>query len=520
MGSSALSGAEPTASPIEGKIDWYRLRDDLLSRVIGVPGVTLWRDEWVVHRSVLPILFGAAPVADVSANRQYAGFVPRAHQLSAANFIRSRYGTLLADQMRLGKTLSTLLAHDPSSGPLVVVGPLAVRSVWLTWMNRVFPGEPTLFLTGRKYDNSMTRQANLVFVHYDILAAWAGLGGRRIGTLVFDEAHMLSNYKSQRTRDAVAISPKAEKVVALTGTPLWNKPKGLYNILTMLSRGGAGWGRYDQFANRYPADSTGGFMTRHLEEYKIRMTDVMLRRTWADVQDDLPTVTRSSELVDLTQPQLRALDIEAEGLRDALRGTNVDMSNVAAILARYRRLIGKTKVTATVELAERYLTAGQSVVVWTWHKDIANEIAAQLSRSFLITGDTPVHTREAIRIVWEHHEPSALVMTMAVGQAGIDLSAAPHAIFAELDFTPAVIAQAEMRTFSSSRPMTVDYVVVDHWVEKKLVDTLNEKLRTADLIGVPAADGAIDEVSAQLGRRLVAEVDMTELMRAILEEEE
>ena len=85
-----------------------------------------------------------------------------------------------------------------------------------------------------------------------------------------------------------------------------------------------------------------------------------------------------------------------------------------------------------------------------------------------------------------------LVAGMPVAQAGIDLSHARIAIFAEIDFTPAVLGQAEMRTFSPLRGMDIIFVIANHIVDQRIVRALINKLSAANPLGVGAAVEAID----------------------------
>src|SRR5262249_3687413 len=121
----------------------------------------------------------------------------RTTQHQACDYLEPRRGILLADQQRLGKTLTAILAHDPARGPLVVVGPLPSRGVLLGWLRRVYPETPIAALTGRKIDGSELKKP-IIFVHYDVVHKWQAL--MKIGTLVLDEAHALTNKDARRSK--------------------------------------------------------------------------------------------------------------------------------------------------------------------------------------------------------------------------------------------------------------------------------------------------------------------------------
>lgn len=409
------------------------------------------------------------------------GFTLRVHQHAASEFIRSRRGTLLGDEPRVGKTLSVLASHDPTLGPLLVVCPLIAREVWLTWIARMFPGEDVGVMMGKTY-NPVVANKPIVVCHYDILPHWQLV--RRYGTVAFDEAHILSNPGSQRTKAAVLQASRAERVVAATGTPVWNRPIGLWSLLGLIAPGAFG-NRY-LFGERYCDPKPTAYGTKYEgasneAELSLRLSTVRLRRFWRDVQEHLPQVTRDVAVATLTPVQSRAIDLAVAEIK----------SGTAASLARFRRALGAAKVNPTVEIARQTVERGEPIVVWAWHRDTAKAIAAKLPGSYLITGDTPPAKREDIFRAWKA-DIAPLVLTIATGQVGIDLSHAHIAIFAEIDWTPALIYQAEMRTYAPTRAMHVTYVTADHLVERQLVNALSSKLASSAPLGADVAAETID----------------------------
>jgi hypothetical protein len=95
-----------------------------------------------------------------------------------------------------------------------------------------------------------------------------------------------------------------------------------------------------------------------------------------------------------------------------------------------------------------------------------------------------------------HQGHAILVAGIAVGGVAIDWSCATHAVFAELDWTPANVQQAEMRTFSPLRPSVVVYLYVDAEIEQKLINALAVKEGFQQSIGL----GLAEITRAVLGR--------------------
>lgn len=496
--------------PHPTKPDWFLVDHETAKPVWGLPGVNLDKKHptlFALHRSHLA-LFEPQPMKGVTSeawearNRWCAerGFQLRTAQHQAIDFITSHAGAVLCDDMRVGKTGSGLMSHDPARGPLVIVAPLATRAVWLGWCKRIFPGSSIGLLTGKKFDETKLDHL-IIFVHYDIVKHWQK--DMPIGTLIIDEAHMLTNHNAQRTHAVFFLASRAKKVIPMTGTPVWNMPPNFWSILNLAVPGA--WGSWFEFAQRYGAPENSGHGWKytgvsHEQELHTRLSEVMLRRRWIDVCDDLPPITRSVVIAEVDEKERMRLDILAAKLRS-------ERTNTAGNLAHYRRVVARIKASVAIAEAKKVTARGERVVVWAWHQDFAEELAAKLG-AFLIHGDVPPLEREKRMAAWRESNAGVLVATMAVAQVGIDLSAARFAIFAEIDYTPAVIGQSEMRTFDSTRPMDIIFVVANHFVDQRIIRALVNKLGAADPLGVAAAIDSIDAMrDAVLGPQVEGDVD-------------
>lgn len=408
---------------------------------------------------------------------------------------------MIGDDMRLGKTLTALMTHDPSTGPLAVIAPLSTRAVWLGWMKRVFPDVPIGIMTSKTFDAEQMSKP-LIFGHYDILPKWRTI--IKLGTLVFDEAHFLTNRKTRRTEAAFLLASWAKRVIALTGTPIWNMPPDLWAVLCLVAPGA--WGGYYEFCDRYgaPQPSAHGKLytgASNIDELRARMTDVMLRRRWRDCVDDLPAITRSVVVSEVTDVQRKRLDIVTASLRG-------ERTNTVGHLATYRREVSLVKMGTIKSEIAKVVEAGEPVVVWTWHKELADRLATTIDNSFMINGDISVAKRDEIMAAWKGTRNGVLIATMSVAQVGIDLSHSKVAIFAEIDWTPAIIAQTEMRTFDARRPMDIRFIVANHITEQRIVRALIAKLGAADPLGVGAAVDSIDALrDAIMGPQEVGDLD-------------
>jgi superfamily II DNA or RNA helicase len=172
------------------------------------------------------------------------------------------------------------------------------------------------------------------------------------------------------------------------------------------------------------------------------------------------------------------------------RGTNT----VAGYLATLRRKLGEVKVKPAIEDAIRAAADGHKVVLWCWHNDVARKVLDSIpsgEAAWRLQASDPAHLREEwVRRFRSHDGPCFLVANIGVGGTALDLSCSDYAIFVELDWTPANMQQAAMRTFHKDRPHTLVYLYADCPVEASVVEALDVKNGFAAAIGLSDSDVA------------------------------
>lgn len=466
------------------------------AEVVGyhAPGLILRRDGRIeVHRTHLPLFaakgFQVPATPEVLVADEIRGVALRPWQKRMIAWATPRRGTLIVAEPRMGKTAASLLLHEPAEGPLVIFAPLDVHAVWKGWVERVFPGAKIGSLVGHTVDLDMWRSSDVIIGHYDVLSHHQ-IGGMSIGTLIVDEAHVLARASSGRSVTVRVFAPLARRVVTLTGTPLWNKTEGLWPLLTTANPGA--WGhRPFGFKQRYcsPVATEFGWSygtISNADEWHARIPEVAFQAGWRGERPDLTPTIRQRIVVDVEDAALHRLDVAAASIKPDGTSTTI------GAIAKYRKATGMIKAPIVAERALE-ISADRPVVVWAWHKEVAQAVAAAARKAgreaTLIHGDRTIPAAERVKRIdaWRQSPKGVLCATLAVGQVGIDLSHADHAIMGEFDWTPAVNYQGEMRTFDPARPMTVDYVSVGHPVEVMAEELNRAKLERAEAAAMPAA---------------------------------
>nr|NIP98650.1 hypothetical protein [Akkermansiaceae bacterium] len=460
-----------------------------------------------------------------------------AHQVEGIAFLLARRRAILADDMGLGKTRQSIvsLRHAEPEGPYLVICPASVKLNWKREIREVHPEAPCEILHGKDGGNLPRDFAGWAIVNYDLL-------GKRITELnalswkgiVFDEAHYLKNYRSQRSRHArsLALEGGSDPVVhALTGTPLTNRPRDLFPLLQLVRHP---LGRsFLSFAKRYcnAVQNDYGWITdgaSNLEELTLQLHGIMIRRRKEEVLD-LPPKLRSWLEVPVPEGTATAEMREVlESLFLARAGqetppahdgppTGGDRNRVRLLakLTKAREKLAAAKVKSTINLLEDVIEQGEKAIVFSCFDRPVQAIAKHFGEQCVVlTGKTPTAKRQGLVDRFQDDDgPRLFVANIVAGGVGINLTAARQVVFNDLDWVPANHWQAEDRAYriGQAAAVNVHYLVARGTVDEFVRNVLEVKSALAEAVvdgGAlsPAAtrdvlaelEGMVDRISANL----------------------
>ena len=226
------------------------------------------------------------------------------HQVAGVQFLAQRGRAILADDMGLGKTRQAIVAANEAapSGVVLVICPASLK---LNWEREIRMVDAAAAVEVIGVPGHEAAQARWVFVNDDMLARhgdrlraipWAGV--------VIDEAHFIKN-ASQRTSQVLKLIGVADSkrdaptgprlVFLLSGTPMPNRPRDLFNLLRAVGHPSAR--SFLSFARQYRGayHNDYGWVTDGASNFprlNLLLKEVMLRRKKVDVLD-LPPKIRS-----------------------------------------------------------------------------------------------------------------------------------------------------------------------------------------------------------------------------------
>ena len=446
------------------------------------------------------------------------------YQRAGIAYAAARKDCLIADEPGLGKTIQALgLANMLLSDAkpvlrILVVGPKISLWNWRReaekWLTR--PHRIALWNTKSQTD------ADVVIVNYDVLArpaVAAALRERAWDIAIYDEAHALKNEKAARTK--AVLGSKKEKIEAipaarrlfLTGTPILNRPVELYPILHAMRVPEAAL--YTSFAARYCEgrytsygyDASGA---SNLDELQNLLRErVMVRRLKSDVLKELPAKRYSVVELEADTTDLRravaaeskakeAAEAEEKRLRSAVaaakRCGNAGMLKVAidalshgmrvafTEMSRLRHQTAVAKVPQVVEHVAALLDGSEeSILVMAHHSDVIAGIVSGLvaagHEAAVITGDTGDADRQQAQDDIQSRRKRVFVGSMRACGVAITLTAASTVVFAEQDWTPGVMVQAEDRAhrIGQESSVLVQHLVVDGSIDASMAKAVSAK---------------------------------------------
>jgi SWI/SNF-related matrix-associated actin-dependent regulator of chromatin subfamily A-like protein 1 len=409
-------------------------------------------------------------------------------QRAGVRYLLQQRRAFLADEQGLGKTIEALATLEADNAyPAIVVCPASLKLNWLRELSLWLPHRSAQALTGTRGDAPVA-QADVTVVNYDIVAArLSTLSAIAPRALVLDESHYCKNAAAKRTQAVQQLSttvPRDGLVLALTGTPVMNRPPELISQLRILGRL-ADFGSGAQFGKRFRGADA------HLRLHWHLRARCFARRLKADVLPQLPAKTRAVVPIELdNEPEYRLAE---KDLIAWLQSQPLDLHELDARVAAALRAERLVRLNALKLLAARgkqqaalawihdFLSSGERLVVFAHHREIQRALLERFPHALHILGqDSPVARDAALQAFQAPDDGGRnqlIVCSIEVAGHGITLTQASNVAFLELDWTPAKHDQAEDRChrFGQEDTVNASYLLAAGTVDETIATLLERK---------------------------------------------
>ena len=414
-------------------------------------------------------------------------------QKEGVHFIEARDGrALLGDEMGLGKTIQALayLQLHPELRPAIVVCPASVKLNWkkeiVRWMPNAFP----TIISGKKGIALNNCNSNIIIINYDILTAWESILSKlNPKVIILDEGHFIKNRTAARTKTAKRMCKKIPHIIALSGTPIINKPMEMFNTINLIEPGI--FPSFWDYAQQYCGAKHNGFgwqfdgATNTEELHKKLVDTIMLRRFKKDVLKDLPAKVRAviplqiTNRIEYDRIEDDLIDWVSEGKKDS------EGAEALVKIERLKQATIKGKMKACIQWIEDFLESGEKLVVFCTHKNTIEQLEEHFETwdnggcCVRLDGSTPLKGRQAAVDNFQQLDCVRLFIgNIKAAGIGITLTAASNTCFLELGWTPGEHDQAEDRVHrigQEADSVNAWYLIAEGTIEEDICELLDSK---------------------------------------------
>jgi SWI/SNF-related matrix-associated actin-dependent regulator 1 of chromatin subfamily A len=455
------------------------------------------------------------------------GLEYRPYQKAGIAYALRTGNAFIADEMGLGKTIQAIgVLNATRWRRVLVICPASAKINWQRELVKWLVERATVEIaSGKRFPDS-----EVVVINYDILKKHKEvIDATAWDYLIIDEAHYLKNPKTIRTKMVYGWGGEGEKVapinasrkLALTGTPILNRPIEIWPTIHALAP--QEFPSYFEFAKRYCGayDSGYGWVftgSSNAAEFQQKLrASIMIRRLKHDVLKELPAKRRQIILLD---PDLVKKAVKSE--RSALTEYGLDLMDMDDAekipfdeLAVVRHETALAKVPFVVNHLVEILESGEKAICFAHHRDVIEGIATAVqAKGFGVVTLTGSSTSGQRQYAVDHFQEDESVRLFvgnitAAGQA-ITLTAASIVVFAEIDWVPGKVLQAEDRAhrIGQEESVLIQHLVIDGSIDARLTKAIVEKQEMIER----NVDGGGEEV--------VKEVDLSNTEQIILREKE
>lgn len=346
--------------------------------------------------------------------------------------------------------------------------------------------------------------------------------------MIIDEADAFCNPKAKSSmhiwgggRGKTRVHPiRARKRVFLTGTPMHKSPINLWPFIRALDPKGMGRD-WHKFVERYcDAFEDFGRMNvngaSNLKELNINLRNAfMVRRNKKEVLKELPPKRREIVILpddgilrqveqEMSMARKLLADFEAmmgierdeevfQALNRLYEGTeNMEYDDIVGSMSQrlkvsfeefsaYRKTLAIAKAPMVVEHVNRLIRAGEKVILFCYHKDVAAHFRRSFNNHAFVTGSTPTAKRQD-EVDRFQEDPDCMVFIGNIAAAGVGytMTASSIVVFAELSWLPNEMEQAEDRAWRIGQlnSVLVQHLVVDGSLDARMAEVLVDRMET------------------------------------------
>ena len=392
----------------------------------------------------------------------------RTYQVFGTKYIVHQKKTLLGDEMGLGKTIQAIAAmaalKAEGKSHFMVVCPASVLVNWCREIQKHSSLEVTK-IHGNDEEALLfwRKNGDVAVTTYESISRFQLPEKFRISMVVTDEAHYVKNPETQRTRALQKLLDKTEYALFMSGTPLENRVEEMCFLVSCLQPEVA----KELEKNKYLSTA---------EQFRQQLAPVYLRRTRADVLQELPELIEKEQWCVLTNQEKKAY-------YDAVMSRN--FMAIRQVSWQVDDLSRSSKAARLMELCEQAREQGRKVIVFSFFRSTLQKVMELLGDRCMepITGSVSPQRRQGIVDSFcEADDGAVLVSQVQAGGIGLNIQSASVIIFCEPQIKPSIENQAIARAYRMGqvRDVLVYRLLADDTIDERIVEILRNKQNLFD----------------------------------------
>lgn len=403
----------------------------------------------------------------------------------------SNYNAALTDEMGIGKTIQALLAYrynQDKFGKILVIGPSGLCYNWAReYLKWAVPenAKPIARIPYIHQDGKLPLLPGFIFyfVSMDLIAkpvVKKSIRKMKFKLLIIDEAHNFKNPIAKRTQGLIEAVGDIPHKIALSGTAIKNRFTEYFTILNLIKP--EHWpdraimnqfADYDWSTKRYL-----GISPNRLTQFQDMTKGYILRRTKAEVLDDLPPIQRTTTIIDVTDNknivmQYNKILDELERAIAKNRTSKSSANNLLGLLSNLRHLCGIAKCSAITELALNFLESHETdkLAIGVHHVNVVDYLRIAIEKKgyevVTITGSDNAEQKDIKENEFRNGKRLLVANMIACGE-GRNMQFCSNAFIAERGWNPAVERQFEGRfhRIGQTRGVQIDYISARNTIDQ------------------------------------------------------
>ncbi len=441
----------------------------------------------------------------------------RPFQQEGLGFLLRHDRCLLADEMGLGKTVQALAyLAGTDSFPALVIPPAHLTRNWTEEAARFLRihGEAPRIHVVKGLKPYELPDADIYIMHYLLLRGWKDvLPTLSFKAVIFDEVQELRHAGTEKYSAASLLSESVDRVIGLSGTPIYNTGGEIWNVINILDYHFLG--DWESFSREwcYGYGSAVVVKPQLLGDY-LRREGLMLRRTKQDVLHELPPKRRAVQELDWNDKlyaQLMA-PVMPEVIRWKTDGALTASARAMleeSISQHVRQATGVAKAPYVCQFVRALLDAGEKVLLFAHHHAVMAAYKQELKhyRPGFITGRETISAKSDAVERFMSGKTDVLCISLRAA-SGLNLQRATCVVFGELDWSPAVHSQAEDRAHRMGQEdsLLCYYLVSPQGSDAAMQEALG--LKVSQFVGLMGDTPLSQEESAESTRQARRHVEM------------